>query len=151
MQITRHPPHKGEPYILHVLRVMWLTTIGQRHQERLPGPGRKEEQEQNWIRVWAEGFGYAADALYTLMGRWRAGSRLFWHALYDGIDSIALRSSQNTCTNQHFQVHGGMHQDRTSLGRRNWPRQPEQTEIRKKTKTARKIWHGQLVWRMKHK
>jgi hypothetical protein len=50
MQITRHATHEGEPYLLHVVRVMRVETLCQSHQERFPGPGWEEKQEQDWLR-----------------------------------------------------------------------------------------------------
>ena len=47
VQVARHPPHEGDPYLLHDMRVVRVPTIRQRHQEWFPGPGHQEEQEQD--------------------------------------------------------------------------------------------------------
>ena len=45
MQVFRYPPNEGEPYLLHVLHVVWIQAVGQCDQERFPGPSRKACQE----------------------------------------------------------------------------------------------------------
>lgn len=49
VQIARHAADEREPNILHVVRVLWVKAVCERDQERIPGPGRKEEQEQDRV------------------------------------------------------------------------------------------------------
>ena len=49
VQIAGYAPHEGEPYILHVVRIMRIPAVRQRDQNRFPGAGREEKQEQDWL------------------------------------------------------------------------------------------------------
>lgn len=84
---------------------------------------------------------------YGWMHRWRGGAswigfRSGMHRMIESTASHCISLPQSTCTIQHFQVQGRMHQDRQSLVRRHHPRKVKQSEIRKETKTARKIGMG---------
>jgi hypothetical protein len=56
VQITRYPANKGDAYLLHDLRILWLPTFRQRYQEWFPGPSHQEEQKQNRIIHVRNGF-----------------------------------------------------------------------------------------------
>jgi hypothetical protein len=44
MQISRHASDKRDTYLVHHLRILWVTTIRFRHQSWIPGPSWKEEE-----------------------------------------------------------------------------------------------------------
>lgn len=46
LQVARYAPVEGEPSVLHDMRVMWLSTIRQRHQDWFPGSSREAEVDQ---------------------------------------------------------------------------------------------------------
>ena len=50
MQVTRHPPRQGEPYLLRRVRVLRFKTFRQRDQDRFPGAGWKEKQKQDRLK-----------------------------------------------------------------------------------------------------
>lgn len=51
MQVTRYPPHEGESYLLHGVRVMWVQAVRLCYQNRLPSPGRSEKENANIIII----------------------------------------------------------------------------------------------------
>ncbi len=51
MQVARHTPYKGKPYFFHGLRVLWLSAVGERRQDRFPGPSWQAQQKQNRLGV----------------------------------------------------------------------------------------------------
>jgi hypothetical protein len=51
MQVARHTPYKGKPYLFHGLRVLWLSAVGERRQDRFPGPSWQAQQKQNRLGV----------------------------------------------------------------------------------------------------
>jgi hypothetical protein len=44
VQITRYNPHKGKPYLFHVVRVLWISTVSKRYQDRFPGASWEEKE-----------------------------------------------------------------------------------------------------------
>lgn len=56
VQVPRHAPRQGEPYLLRRMRVVRLEAFRQRHQDWFPGPGGQEKQKQDWLS--AERGGY---------------------------------------------------------------------------------------------
>jgi hypothetical protein len=50
MQVARHSPNKGKPYLFHGVRVLWLSAVGERRQDRVPGPSWQAQQKQNRLR-----------------------------------------------------------------------------------------------------
>jgi len=51
MQVARHSPDKGKPYLLHGLRVLWLSAVCQCRQDRVPGPSWQTQQKQDRLGV----------------------------------------------------------------------------------------------------
>ena len=51
MQVTRHPPHQGKPYLLHVLRILRFEAIRQPYQDRFPSTSWKEKQKQDGLEA----------------------------------------------------------------------------------------------------
>ena len=51
MQVARHTPYKGKPYLFHGLRVLWLSAIGERRKNWFPGPSWQAQQKQNRLGV----------------------------------------------------------------------------------------------------
>ena len=49
LQVARHPPHQGKPYLLHVLRILRFKAIRQPYQDRFPSTSRKEKQKQDGL------------------------------------------------------------------------------------------------------
>ena len=45
VQVTRHNSDKGEPTLLHDVRVVWVKTFCQRYQDWLPSPDRQAKEE----------------------------------------------------------------------------------------------------------
>ena len=51
MQVARHTPYKGKPYLFHGLRILWLSAVGERRQDRFPGPSWQAQQKQDRLGV----------------------------------------------------------------------------------------------------
>jgi hypothetical protein len=51
VQVARHAPNQGKPYLFHGLRVLWLSAVCQCREDRVPGPSRQTQQKQNRIGV----------------------------------------------------------------------------------------------------
>ena len=51
MQVARHSPNKGKPYLFHGLRVLWLSAVGERRQDWIPSPSWQAQQKQNRLGV----------------------------------------------------------------------------------------------------
>lgn len=51
MQVARHPPYKGKPYLFHGLRVLWLSAVCERRQNWVSSPSWQAQQKQNRLGV----------------------------------------------------------------------------------------------------
>lgn len=70
LQIARHPPQQGEPYLLHVVRVVRVEAFRRHHQDRFPGAGRKEKQKQDGLigctnQAWKDAVSYSSPRICT--------------------------------------------------------------------------------------
>lgn len=70
VQIARHSPQQGEPYFLHVVRVVRVEAFRRDNQDWFPGASGEEKQKQDrligWIRhAWKDAVAYHALRICT--------------------------------------------------------------------------------------